>query len=176
MGCVECRPQTGGMCTVTWAGRCLKPFSLLYWMYWGIIENWGGSGSSLSLLCTCFYHFSGTTALLSSLSMCAGSWVSLDTTAAAGSSKPPSCLCTVTSLCPETADTLSHFSQFHLTLLSNHPDKPVSLSTYNHWISHPFDHTCLSVVQKDYVRLEFSTYFNKWMIAALYNLFVWLVQ
>lgn len=82
----------------------------------------------------------------------------------------PSALCTVTSPCPGTAN--AHFSQFHLTLLSNHPDKPVSLSAYNHWILCSLDHTCLSVVQKDYVCLEISTYFNKWMIAELYNLFM----
>lgn len=34
------------------------------------------------------------------------------------------------------------------TSLSNHLDKPVSLSAYNHWIPHSLDHTCLSVVQK----------------------------
>lgn len=84
----------------------------------------------------------------------------------------PGCFCTVTSPCSGTANDLSHFSQLHLTLLSNHPDKPVSLSAYNQWILSFLDHTCLSVVQKDYVRLEFSTYFNKLIIAALYNLFM----
>lgn len=34
------------------------------------------------------------------------------------------------------------------TSLSNHPDKPVSVSAYKHWILHSLDHTCLSVVQK----------------------------
>lgn len=85
---------------------------------------------------------------------------------------PPGCLCTVTSPCPGTASSLSHFSQFHLTLPSNHPDKPVSLSAYNQWIPGSLDHTCLSVVQKDYIRLEFSTYFNTLIIAVLYNLFM----
>lgn len=56
---------------------------------------------------------------------------------------------------------LSPFFPNSISLLSNHPDKPVSLSAYNHWILCSLDHTCLSVVQKDYVCLEFSTYFNK---------------
>lgn len=115
---------------------------------------------------------SGTDALYYSLSVGPVSLISWDTYFCCSLSNPLSNLCTVTSPCPGTANDLSHFSQFHLTLLSNHPDKPVSLSAYNHWILCSLDHTCLSVVQKDYIYLEISTYFNKWMIAMLCNLFM----
>lgn len=163
-------PELGG------AQSPVLPFSLLYGIYRGITENWRGSGRSLSRLCASFYGFSGTAALHSSLSRGPGSSVSPDTHPSPlhlVPLKPPTGgLCTVTSPCCGTADALSRFCQFRFTLLSNHPDKPVSLSAYNRWIPYSLDHTCLSVVQKDYVRLEFSTYFNKWMIAALYNLFM----
>lgn len=96
---------------------------------------------------------SGTDAWQYSLSMGPVSLISLDTYYC--------CNLFLSSPCPGTASALSHFSQFHLSLLSKHPDKPVSLSAYNHCILCSLDHTCLSVVQKDYVYLEFSTYFNK---------------
>lgn len=152
-------PRTGGMHTVTWAGRCLKPgvtflpsISNILGVYWESERVRQFFKPALHFFLSLFWH--SCFALL----FVNRSWLlNLPYYCCTGSSNPPRGLCTVTSPCPGTADALSSFSQFHLTLLSNHPDKPVSLSAYNHWIPHSLDHTCLSVVQKDYVCLEFST-------------------